>query len=234
MRAAHVIVVVAAVGACTLGCRDKLEADEAYAAIEEILTRYDKVEGHTHNFPLRERCLKSLAARPDVKRMAEIGFNAGHSTVSLLSGNPGKTLTSFDLCKKPYYGETSSLLLKNYEGHLEIICGDSTQTLPELIEQGRPKFDLIHIDGGHSGDVPKQDILNSLQLSHGDTFILVDDCNKVLKTGRDGWIAPDVNRAWAFATQDGLIEPLFFKTCNIGNCLGKPNKRKKAPTGTPR
>ena len=222
MRAAHVIVVAAAVGACALGCRDKLDGDEAYAAIEEILTRYEKVEGHTSKYPLRESCLKSLAARPEVKRMAEIGFNAGHSTVSLLSGNPGKTLTSFDLCTHEYYSETSSFLLQNYAGQLEIICGDSTQTLPELIREGRPKYDFIHIDGGHFDDIPRQDIQNSLELSHQDTFILVDDCNMVRQTKQEGWIEPEVNRAWAFAVQTGLIEPASVEFCNIGNCLGKP------------
>jgi predicted O-methyltransferase YrrM len=225
MRTARIILIVVALGACAIGCRGKLEGDEAYAAIAKILTKYDKVEGHTHAYPQRERCLKSLAARPDVNRMAEIGFNAGHSTVSLLSGNPGKTLTSFDLCTKAYYAETSSLMLNNYEGQLEIICGDSTQTLPELIEKGVPKYDFIHIDGGHSGDVPKQDILNSLQLSHPDTFILVDDCNRVQEAVGEGWIGRKVNQAWAEAERSGLIEPVFLGSCNIGNCLGQPSSR---------
>jgi len=218
--------------AAAVGCGDSGEAvsrseplsrDEAYAAIAEILSRYAKVEGHTHNFPLRERCLRALSGRPDVQQMAEIGFNAGHSTVTLLDGRPNKTLVSFDLCRKPYYEATSSLLMENYPGQLEIICGDSTQTLPELIErEPPPRFDFIHIDGGHEGEVPRLDIQNSLQLSHPGTFILVDDCNEVQSSKRDGWIAPDVKRAWRQAVDDGLIAPVYFATCNIGNCLGKP------------
>ncbi len=224
----HFIVVAVMAGVCALGCQAKLDGDEAYAKIDEILAKYERIEGHTHKFPHREQCLQSLAAREDIERMAEIGFNAGHSTVSLLAGNSSKTLTSFDLCSHAYYEETSSFMLKNYEGQLEIICGDSTETLPQFLDQEPLKYDFIHIDGGHQGDVPRQDTLNSLLLSHDDTFILLDDCNEVQQTEEDGWIGRDVNRAWARTVREGLIEPVSFGTCNIGNCLGKPAKKARA------
>ena len=137
------------------------------------------------------------------------------------------------MCAYEYYAETSAFILKNYEGQVEIICGDSRETLPRLIEQEPPKYDFIHIDGGHEGDVPMQDIINSVSLSHDDTFILVDDCNEVQQTGDDGWTGQDVNRAWALAVEEELIRPVSFGACNIGNCLGKPAKRTQvsaAPT----
>lgn len=224
MRSVHHIFVLV-VGASLVGCGTTVQREEAYQRIEEILAKYKKVEGHTSKYPQRESCLRSLAAHEDVESIAEIGFNAGHSTVTLLAGNPRKTLTSFDLCKHQYFDETSELMLEIYAGQLEIICGDSTKTLPALIEEGHPPFDLIHIDGGHYGDVPEQDIAHALQLAHRNTFILVDDCNRVQSTGNDGWISSVVNRAWDSAVARGLLEPVDFGSCNIGNCLGRPARK---------
>lgn len=80
----------------------------------------------------KRECFVNAFASKDLKRIGEIGFNAGHSSVMLLSFLPSATIMSFDICKHSY-----TLLAHEYVQHIfpnrhELVCGDSLNTLPDL------------------------------------------------------------------------------------------------------
>jgi predicted O-methyltransferase YrrM len=54
---------------------------------------------------------------------------------------------------------------------ISITIGDSTKTLQNIND----KYDLIHIDGGHSTAVANSDIINSYRLSKQGTILIMDD-----------------------------------------------------------
>lgn len=62
-------------------------------------------------------------------------------------------------------------LKETFGERLKIIIGDSTKTLPNISD----KYDLIHIDGGHSTKVAESDIINSYRLSKEGTILIMDD-----------------------------------------------------------
>ncbi|ETV90326.1 hypothetical protein H310_14869 [Aphanomyces invadans] len=63
---------------------------------------FDTFEGHTSLFPVSVQILSSLIADSAIRRALQIGFNAGHSTMTLLRANPNVHITSFDLAEHPY------------------------------------------------------------------------------------------------------------------------------------
>ena len=65
-----------------------------------------------------------------------------------------------------YPGENLKLLNKiigkgvNGEKRVHVTFGDSKRTLPEFVKLIRSKVlcELVHVDGGHFGDVPRADL----------------------------------------------------------------------------
>lgn len=110
------------------------------------------------------------------KTILEIGFNAGHSALIFLLSNPNATMMIFDLGEHSYSKLCFEYLDKEFPNRLEIIWGDSTIQLPLYITQhNQQKFDLIHIDGGHSDYVCRSDILYARLLAHPETWMILDD-----------------------------------------------------------
>jgi hypothetical protein len=56
---------------------------------------------------------------------------------------------------------------------VELIQGDSVSVLPKILD--REKFDLIHIDGGHSYNTVLQDWLNVTNLIDEKSVVFFDD-----------------------------------------------------------
>lgn len=110
----------------------------------------------------------------DATNVMEIGFNAGHSSLLYLLANPNSKLTIFDICTHKYVLPCFEYLQSVFPGRLQIFPGDSTKTVPEFyIKNPDVKFDVIHIDGAHFGDIPNKDFYNSLKLASG--VIVWDD-----------------------------------------------------------
>ena len=104
----------------------------------------------------------------------EIGFNAGHSSLLYLLSNPNSKLTIFDICEHKYTLPCFKYLQSVFPNRLEIYPGDSTKTVPEFYTNNpNSKFDLIHIDGAHFGEVPNKDFYNSLKMASD--IIIWDD-----------------------------------------------------------
>ena len=149
-----------------------------------------------------------LANSEKPRIVCEIGFNAGHSAAVWLMANRNISLLSFDMCSHPYTRPNFDMLVGSAVGksRATLICGDSRETLPAYIaRQANPPevlCDIVHVDGGHEGDVPEMDLRHMRRLSHNHTVLLMDDlaCDapscKAPKEAwaqliADGWLAED-------------------------------------------
>ena len=72
--------------------------------------------------------------------------------------------------------------LKNFYKRIKFLKGDSRVILQKLVSENK-KFDLILIDGGHSFEVAKSDIQNSLNLMNSNDIMLID--NLEIKTVKE-------------------------------------------------
>jgi hypothetical protein len=104
-------------------------------------------------------------------KILEIGINGGHSCVIFFEANPNAEILGFDLCCHPYTHKCCEYLSSVF--NFKLVDGDSKITVPAHITN--TKYDLIHIDGGHSIDNLISDVRNCKKLSHNDTILIIDD-----------------------------------------------------------
>lgn len=133
-------------------------------------------EGYSQQIGDQVKFLTDIVNRPDTLMVMEIGFNAGHSAELFLKTNPDIKLVSFDIGIHDYVCIGKEYIDHMYPNRHTLIIGDSTKTVPEYIESHpNVKFDIIFIDGGHSYEVAKADILNCAKLAHNETIVILDD-----------------------------------------------------------
>jgi predicted O-methyltransferase YrrM len=144
-----------------------------------------------------------LLARPEVRSILEIGFNAGHSSHAFLAARPDTTIVSFDLGTHSYVRQAKRLIDEQFPGRHTLLLGDSRDTVPAY-HAAHPSahFDLAFIDGGHEYSVASADIRNCQSLVAPGGLVIMDD----LLPWRN-WGAGPV-RAWQQAKQDGMIREL--------------------------
>lgn len=112
--------------------------------------------------------------------ICEIGFNGGHSSMLLLAGRKNNpiNLTIFDICEHTYVKPCLQYIKNTFNfANINFIEGDSTKTIPKYIENNNHKYDLIHIDGGHSEYCINADFKNADILCKIGGIIIIDDCN---------------------------------------------------------
>jgi predicted O-methyltransferase YrrM len=126
---------------------------------------------YTDVFKNKTKNISSLVLNKQIKQVMEIGFNSGFSTLLMLITNPTITITCFDLGQHKYTLPCYEHIKKTFGDRVNIIVGDSTLTLPYV----KGLFDLIHIDGGHSDEVARNDIEHSYRLSKNGTILIMDD-----------------------------------------------------------
>jgi predicted O-methyltransferase YrrM len=117
---------------------------------------------------------------PDNANICEIGFNAGHSSILILSALNTKKInfTIFDLGHHNY-----SILCLDYiksiytTANINYIEGNSIETIPEFIKNNKTPilYDLIHIDGGHTEECIINDMKNANILIKKGGIIVIDD-----------------------------------------------------------
>jgi len=119
------------------------------------------------------------------KRICEIGFNAGHSTMLILLGKNRDlciNYTIFDIVEHPYVRNCFEYIKMMFPNvRFEFVEGDSRLTFKNwLLENNNliGEYDLIHVDGGHITECITNDILNSDHLLCKDGIMIVDDTNK--------------------------------------------------------
>ena len=120
---------------------------------------------------LKEKRRNFLSLSKRRNKILEIGFNAGHSALIMLLGNPDARITIIDTCQHPYTEACFGYLDSRFPGRLRLIKGDSTRVIEELKGE---KFDLIHYDGGKEKTI-REDLLNSVNLVEEDHVLIIDD-----------------------------------------------------------
>lgn len=120
--------------------------------------------------PKRKNVILSCQNR---KKALEIGFNSGYSAVLILLSNPEIKLTCVDIAWHKYTIPCYEQIKNDFGDRIQLLVGDSRTVVPSIID----KFDLIHIDGGHSLEIAECDIRNTNKLLMNDSVIIMDDVN---------------------------------------------------------
>jgi predicted O-methyltransferase YrrM len=115
--------------------------------------------------------ISNILLNKNIKKIMEIGFNSGFSSLLMLLSNPEVKITCIDLGEHKYTIPCYEKIKETFGDRINIIIGDSTKTVSSLKET----YDLIHIDGGHSIDVATSDIIESYRLSRDGTIFIMDD-----------------------------------------------------------
>jgi len=146
-----------------------------------IHNSHEKLEGNIfmlHNtlkysdmFLNKQKNISNLVLNKNIKKVMEIGFNSGFSTLLMLLSNPNIHISCFDLGEHKYTLPCYKQLKETFGNRIVLTIGDSTKTL----EHVNDNYDLIHIDGGHSSQVANSDITNSYRLSKQGTILIMDD-----------------------------------------------------------
>jgi predicted O-methyltransferase YrrM len=162
------------------------------------------IEGHSGGSPGQTADLARLAALPGIRRIMEIGFNAGHSADTILSANPRAQLVSFDIGLHECVPVAKEYVDARYPGRHRLIIGDSQATVPRyVLDHPGDTFDMIFIDGGHEGPVPLADLRNCARLAHQDTIVIMDDI--VYDTRLSDFYNVQPTQAWRQMIQEGRI-----------------------------
>ncbi len=129
------------------------------------------IEGYTRGCYKETIVLQLLSFNK--QNILEIGFNAGHSADLFLSNNSNGNVLSFDIGEHDYTQIGKKYIDITYPNRHTLIIGDSTQSIPKY--NSDIKYDLIFIDGGHSYQVAKADLINCKRFAHKDTIVIMDD-----------------------------------------------------------
>lgn len=151
-----------------------------------------EMEGHSGQSLGQSLSLASFVLLPWVKRVMEIGFNAGHSAERWLQMRPEVEVVSFDLGAHRYIDMCKREVDRQFPGRHELVLGDSAQTVPGYSKHD--SFDLIFIDGDHSYEAAKRDLDNCKRFAGARTIIVMDD------THMEG-----PGKAWLEACESGVV-----------------------------
>ncbi len=121
------------------------------------------------------KCIFDIARSIRPKNVCEIGFNAGHSALNWLVANANSNVYSWDIGRWNYTHKMMQHLQAQFPGRLTTFLGDSRIMVPKVARNSTFKCDIISIDGGHTFEVARADILNMKALAHKKTLLLVDD-----------------------------------------------------------
>jgi predicted O-methyltransferase YrrM len=165
--------------------------------------------------------LTRIARRTNTRLVGEIGFNAGFSSHALLRAHPDLQVISYDLGQRRSTRAAKRLVDQRFPRRHTLIWGDSRNTVPEF-KASNPavRFDLVFIDGGHSYEVAKADIVNMKPLCTEKTVVIVDDLMPWRRWGKGP------TRGWTEAIREGIIrQDELFKDGKPADVIGPPGKR---------
>jgi hypothetical protein len=137
---------------------------------------HSKVNEGYSSVAQRKAFFDDLQKMPHVKKILEVGFNAGHSCELFLNSPFHPKVVSFDINLHSYTKPGVEFMQKKYGDRFEFVQGDSSIKLIEYAnEHFNEKFDLIFIDGCHTFDGCVSDILKCQRFAHKDTVLWIDD-----------------------------------------------------------
>ena len=143
--------------------------NEAVRESQEVIEGnyfYHHQAAELHNVPDPSRREKRIFLSKSVKgkkSVLEVGFNAGHSALLILSSNPHVKYVGVDIGEHSYTKEAARILRNHFGKRFKLITGDSTNVLPGL-KLDKLKYDVIHVDGGHSQAQCFSDLSNASNL----------------------------------------------------------------------
>jgi hypothetical protein len=147
-------------------------------------------------------------------KICEIGVNAGHSLLLMVSTNPSAEYYVFDLGGHSYTRPCIEYIRTKYPNTIIIpTYGDTKIVLPKAVEDDWfGKFDMIHVDGGHDTHTVVNDFIYTKLLAQDDCVIVFDDYNyhnikevidfytdrKVIIEYNDGLMKTDLHYVYKF------------------------------------
>ncbi|MCB0309637.1 MAG: class I SAM-dependent methyltransferase [Bdellovibrionales bacterium] len=143
-----------------------------------------------------------LLQLPEITKICEVGFNAGHSAAAFLGARDNTQVLSFDLGEHNYVQLAKRVIDLVFPRRHVLVLGDSTFTIPllrDFIGVPEGSVDLIYVDGGHIAPVPELDLRNLLFYLHKGGLVMLDDYCEA--HGSDGVLA-----AWDSAVSAGKVE----------------------------
>ena len=121
----------------------------------------------------KRQLLRQLSTESE--HVLEIGFNAGHSAVRMLTASDSLDYLGIDLGLHSYSKPTADLLDHHFGHRFQMAWGNSNRVLSQIDDQTSQSFDLVHIDGGHDEASLRFDLDWCVQRCARETRILVDD-----------------------------------------------------------
>ena len=151
-----------------------------------------KSMGHVGQVLSEVLLLRSLVTSSKlIKTVCEIGFNAGHSAVTLLDGL-ATNLIEFDLLALPYSNASRRAVELAYPGRIRFKQGMSQLEVPRhavLVRSGaEPPCDFWFIDGDHMHGL-HLDLRAALSVASDGAIIVVDDCLSMHHAVTNAWLS---------------------------------------------
>jgi predicted O-methyltransferase YrrM len=111
--------------------------------------------------------------------ICEIGVNAGHSLLLMVSVNPTAEYLLFDLGGHAYTRPCVEYIKNAYpSAKITEIYGDSNLTLVDYVKTNKlHTFDFIHIDGGHETHTVMNDFIYTQFMLKQGGIVVFDDYN---------------------------------------------------------
>jgi predicted O-methyltransferase YrrM len=180
--------------------------------LDKHMERYNIHEGYTAQDRSQAEFFSETVKPYAAKRILEIGFNSGHSCVTLMaSSSPDCTMISFDLGEHYYVDNAKVFVDQTFPGRHTLIKGNSLDTIRTYSTHNpNDTFDIIFIDGGHYTDVPLHDTINCMSLAHENTILIIDDIVLTNKKHIQRW-NHSPNYAWSLLCECNYILPIGRK-----------------------
>lgn len=198
------------------------------------LSDFEAIAENTENEHISVRQILgafTLMAQPN--RYLEIGVRRGHSLCMVAScSRAPMAIYGFDLWLENYAGEEnpgaqlvrSEIEKFGYKGRLELISGDSRHTIPQFFKGKRTSFqlDMIFVDGDHSAEGARIDLLNVIDrvapggllvfddISHPDHLYLQGVWEKVMANREDFTVRSALHHEYGWAVAQKMGSPAQF------------------------
>jgi predicted O-methyltransferase YrrM len=141
--------------------------------------------------PNQGKLLHLLALASGARSILEIGTLGGYSTIWLARALPeGGRLVTLEADPRHAGLARENIERAGLSGVVDILLGPAAETLPALVEQGRPPFDLVFIDADKSATA--EYFAWSLQLTRVGSLIVVDNVVRGGKVANASSDDPDV------------------------------------------
>jgi predicted O-methyltransferase YrrM len=147
-------------------------------------------------------------------KICEIGVNAGHSLLLMVSSNPNAEYLLFDLGGHGYTRPCVEYIRNAYPStKITEVYGDSNLILRDYVKVNElHTFDMIHVDGGHDTHTVVNDFIYTQELLKPDGLVVFDDYNfgsiknvidyyvdrKVISQYTEGLVETDLHYVYKF------------------------------------